>query len=98
MENNPTIQDFIRAVRQEIQASQSEILTAEQAAAFLNIGMRYLYKLTSAGTLPYSKPNGKMIYFSRTDLTSWAMSNRSAGSAELEAKAETYTVTRKMRK
>ena len=69
--------NFIREViRSEIRAAQSEVLTSEEAAIFLNIEKSYLYKLTSAGILPFSKPNGKMIYFSRQDLVKWALSNR----------------------
>src|ERR1700730_15581930 len=83
--------NFIREViRLEMRAAQSEVLTSEEAAIFLNIEKSYLYKLTSAGILPFSKPNGKMIYFSRQDLVKWALSNRRSGSDELNSKAATY--------
>jgi excisionase family DNA binding protein len=91
--------NFIREViRTELRAVQSEVLTSEEAAIFLNIEKSYLYKLTSAGILPFSKPNGKMIYFSRQDLIKWALSNRKSGSTELEAKAVTYLAVEKMKK
>ena len=91
--------NFIREViRTELRAVQSEVLTSEEAAIFLNIEKSYLYKLTSAGILPFSKPNGKMIYFSRQDLIKWALSNRKSGSMELDTKAATYLAVEKMKK
>jgi excisionase family DNA binding protein len=90
--------NFIReAIRLEMRAVQSEVLTSEEAAIFLNIEKSYLYKLTSAGILPFSKPNGKMIYFSRQDLVKWALSNKKCGNTELEAKAATYLAVQKMK-
>ena len=93
-----TFLNFIREViRTEIRAVQSEVLTSQEAAIFLNIEKSYLYKLTSAGILPFSKPNGKMIYFSRQDLIKWALSNRKSGNTESDAKAATYLSVQKMK-
>ncbi len=95
---NESLLNFIReAIRLEMRAAQSEVLTSEEAAIFLNIEKSYLYKLTSAGIIPFSKPNGKMIYFSRQDLVKWALSNRRSGSDELNSKATTYLGIRKMK-
>ncbi len=75
--------------------ASKKILTAEEAASFLNLEKAYLYKLTSAGIIPFSKPNGKKIYFSRADLETWALSNRSSSLQEKEAAASTYLATKK---
>lgn len=73
-----------------------EVLTPDEAARFLNMAKSYLYKLTSAGIIPHSKPNGKLSYFSRTELTEWALSNgRCAGSEARDVKADTYLATKK---
>lgn len=52
-----------------------EILNIQQAADFLGVARSYLYKLTMKRAIPYSKPNGKLIFFRREDLVNWAMSN-----------------------
>ena len=47
----------------QIQASlddTKEVLNPDEAARLLNMAKSYLYKLTSAGILPRSKPNGKL--------------------------------------
>jgi excisionase family DNA binding protein len=84
-----------RAIRDEMRLAQSDVLTAEEAARFLGLEKSYLYKLTSSGVLPYSKPNGKRIYFARKDLVDWALSNRKKSCAEMETEAFTFMAKRK---
>ena len=97
-EDDALLNSIRKAIRMEMRAAQSEVLTSEEAAAFLNIEKSYLYKLTSAGIIPFSKPNGKMIYFSRQDLVKWALSNRRCGSEELNSRAATYLAVQKIKK
>jgi excisionase family DNA binding protein len=89
-EESALLMEIREVIRVELRAAQSAVLTAEEAAAFLNIEKSYLYKLTSAGILPFSKPNGKKIYFSRQDLVAWALSNRRSGLEELKSKAASH--------
>jgi len=95
MMQEPLVQIIRQAIRAEIRLAQSEVLTAEEAARFLGLEKSYLYKLTSSGLLPYSKPNGKRIYFARQDLLHWALSNRRKSMDEIEAEVITYMATRK---
>jgi len=44
----PLLQIIRRAIPDEIRLSQSEVLTAEEAACFLGLEKSYLYKLTSS--------------------------------------------------
>jgi excisionase family DNA binding protein len=83
------------AVRVELQAATCEILTTDQAAKFLGIEKSYLYHLTSANLLRFSRPGGKKIYFARQDLIEWALSNRNTTREELEEKASTYNAISK---
>ena len=54
----------------------STILSARQAADYLGISLSYLYKLTYGRTIPYYKPNGKLIYFIEADLCFWLTSKK----------------------
>jgi excisionase family DNA binding protein len=72
-----------------------KILTADEACLFLDLEKSYLYKLTSAGVLPFSKPNGKKIYFDRQDLETWALANRMPGASERSEKAASYVALNK---
>ena len=68
-----------------------DVLTTDEAAAYLGITKSYLYKLTCLNLIPYSKPMGKMCYFSRSELKQWALSNRQATTYELGQAAATLT-------
>lgn len=52
-------------------------LTLEEAAAFTSISKSYLYKLTHRGLIPFSKPQGKLIFFEKAELENWLRKNNS---------------------
>ena len=60
---------------EQLLAANKEVLTLEEACDYTGISQSYMYKLTSAGKIPYSKPLGKLIYFERSKLNSWLLSN-----------------------
>jgi excisionase family DNA binding protein len=72
--------------------SDKVFLTFNEAANYLGIAKSTLYKLTASSLIPFSKPNGKKIYFSKIQLEEWVLSkNRNP---ELEnKKAVTYVTT-----
>ncbi len=75
--------------------SNNKVLTLEQACEYLGFAKSYVYKLTSAGILPYSKPNGKSIFFEREKLEAWMLSNASVTKEENQIAASTYLTTKK---
>ena len=52
----------------------NRVLTIEEACKYLGYKRSYVHKLTSNGTLPHSKPNGKRIFFDRDKLEAWMLS------------------------
>lgn len=73
--------------------SNNRVLTFEQGCTYLGYAKSYVYKLTSAGILPYSKPNGKSIFFDREKLEAWMLSNSNTSHAEKQVQAATYVTT-----
>ncbi len=71
----------------------NKVLTFEQGCQYLGYAKSYVYKLTSAGILPYSKPNGKSIFFDRQKLEEWMLSNARSSRAEKQVDAATYVNT-----
>ena len=65
-------------------------LSFEEVAVYTGLSKSYLYKLTSTGGIPCYKPQGKHIYFNRTEIDSWLLQNRRATNAEIEAQAISY--------
>ena len=68
--------------------AQKEVLSASEAATYMNVSLSHLYKLTAERKVPHFKPMGKMVYFNRLELESWLQSNRVATDAELEQQAQ----------
>lgn len=66
------------------------ILTFDEACLYMGMSKSALYKITSNKEIPFSKPNGKMIYFRRADVDGWLLSHMSATATELEDKAQAY--------
>lgn len=69
---------------------QKEILNSDEACQLLGIAKGYLYKLTHRHEIPFYRPNGKLIYFERTDLMAWMRRNRVNSAEETSAAALGY--------
>ena len=61
---------------EDILDNTKEVLSVEEAARFMDIARSSLYKMTSDRSIPFYRPNGKMIYFEKTDILEWIRKNR----------------------
>lgn len=61
-----------------------DVLTLEEAALFMGISKSTLYKMTHKHELPYYRPNGKLIYFEKSELVKWMLQNRSMTEDEIK--------------
>ena len=75
--------------------SNNKVLTFEQGCQYLGYAKSYVYKLTSAGILPYSKPNGKSIFFDMDKLEAWMLGNANTSQQDKQNEAATYVSTHK---
>ena len=71
---------------------KKEVLSFTETAIYLEVSHSHLYKLTSNGTLPFYKPNGKKLYFNRHELDQWLLSNRHVSHNEIQQQAADYLV------
>ena len=74
------------------------VLSFEEASRFLNLSKSYQYKLTSGNLIPHYKPQGKMLYFEKTELEAWLRQNPIRTQAQTEAEAQKYVLARPARK
>jgi len=72
-----------------------KVLTFEEGCQLLGYKKSYVYKMTSASILPFSKPNGKRIFFEREKLEAWMLSNASSSANEKKIEATTYVTIHK---
>jgi excisionase family DNA binding protein len=54
---------------------EKSFLNFKEAIEFTGLSKSHLYKLTSKGLIPHSKPTGKLIFFERTKLEEWLRQN-----------------------
>ena len=84
-------QEAANRIAYRVAINTKPILTFDEACLYMGMSKSALYKVTSNKEIPFSKPNGKMIYFKRTDVDGWLLSNMSATATELADRAMAYT-------
>ena len=77
-----TLEDMLEAGK--------EVLTVEEAAKFMGMARSSLYKMTTDQTIPFYRPNGKMIFFEKSDILSWIRKNRVSSREEIEEEARLH--------
>lgn len=87
MERLDHIEKLIRA--------NKNVLTFSEAVDYTGLSRSSLYKLTANGEIPFSKPKGKLIYFSKEKLDQWLLSNEHKSAEEIKKEALEYSFRRK---
>lgn len=67
MEHEISMEQRLNRIEQLL-AGQKNVLTFDEACTYTGISRTYMYKLTCGSRIPHYKPNGKNIYFDRTEL------------------------------
>ena len=75
--------------------SNKNVLNVEEAVEYTGLSRSFLYKLTAKGEIPFSKPRGELLYFSREKLDQWLLSNEQKSNKELNSEAVEYSFRRK---
>ena len=70
----------------------------DEASAFLCLSKSYLYKLTSGNLIPHYKPQGKMLYFEKSELEAWLRQNPVKTKGQIEQEAQKYVLNRPLKK
>lgn len=66
------------------------VLSVDDACLLTGLSKCLIYRLTRENKIPYSKPNGKNIYFDRHELETWLRRNRVATDTEIAERAAEY--------
>ena len=70
-------------------------LTFDEACDFLGMKRSTLYKLTHKKKIPFSKPNGKKIYFLKSELVKWMLRNPVKTTEQVEDEAINHVILNK---
>jgi len=89
--------DKIESMLQEQNILKKEVLNLNETCKYLNMSASHLYKLTSQKQIPHFCPQGKKLYFKRTDLDKWLLRNRKDSIDDIETMAANYLLTNKLK-
>lgn len=68
---------------------QSDLLTIQEAASFLNLSKHTLYNKANKNELPYIK-KGKRLYFSRAELIAYIKSGKISSIQEIQEQSNNF--------
>ena len=90
MEESKEIMQQLAEIKALTLLAAKEMLTIDDAVLYTGLGKSYLYVLTCKNKITYYKPNGKNIYFKKSELNDWLQRNRVNSIAEAESAAALY--------
>lgn len=70
--------------------STKKVLNIEDLSLYSGMAKSYIYKLTHALKIPFSKPTGKVIYFDKEEIDKWLLDNKIKSVNEIDKEAEEY--------
>lgn len=92
------IKDQLDRIERYSLLSAKNVLCFDDVVLLTGLSKSHLYKLTCSHQIPHYKPNGKQIYFDRTEVEAWMKQNRVATKEEIDQTATNYIVTGRIKK
>lgn len=80
--------EIIKSLLENLTISSKEHFTIKEASKYLGISDSTLYKLTSSNSITYYQPNGKLIYFSKSDVDNFIYKVRKKTHDEIKEEAQ----------
>ena len=87
MENENKILEKLDQIILHLQ-NEKQIMSFEQFCGYASISKSTGYKLTHRNQLPFYRPQGKLIYFEKSEVDKWLLKNRVR--SEVEIREEVY--------
>lgn len=75
MDESIEIKETLKAIRENTLLAAKNVLTFEDVMLLTGFSKNYLYQLMSRHVIPFSKPNGRKVFFDRKALEEWLLSN-----------------------
>jgi len=89
------ILEKLSTIEKLLKGQSEKPLTFNETAKYMDISKSYLYKLTCSNKIPHYKPQGKRLYFAKSELDAWLLRNPVKTEAEVEQEADDYIVNGK---
>ncbi len=76
MIDSELIKTKLDAIESYARLGAKTVLTLEETSIFTGLSKTYLYKLTCNHMIPHYKPNGRNLYFDKSELENWMRQNK----------------------
>ena len=88
------VEEQLKRIESILSKQMDKPMSFQEACSYLNFSKSYLYKCTHKRLIPYYKPGGKKISFSKKDLDEWIFKKRIMSDSELnQIVTEKYSKT-----
>ena len=78
---------------QIVKSEKKEILTIKDICRIFDLSISAVYKLTHGKKIPHCKPGGGKVYFKRSGVENYFLSNRVASQDEIERRATQHSLS-----
>jgi len=95
METIKLILEKLDYLEQLIIANHKEILSVEELEKYTGFKKSYIYHLVHFSKIPYSKPNGKYLFFQKSEINEWLLKNKYLSDDQIQEKARKYVLKKK---
>ncbi|WP_413512909.1 helix-turn-helix transcriptional regulator [Myroides odoratus] len=95
METIKLILEKLDYLEQLIIANHKEILSVEELEKYTGFKKSYIYHLVHYSKIPYSKPNGKYLFFQKSEIDEWLLKNKSLSDDQIQEKAREYVLKKR---
>jgi excisionase family DNA binding protein len=85
--NLEKLENLLTRIERLLTEQADQIMSFKAACAYTDLSPSAMYKKTSKGEIPHSKPSGKKVYFSKRELDAWLLRNRIKTNDEIETEA-----------
>ncbi len=93
MENKLILQKLNQI--EKLLVGTKEILTIDDLVNYTGFQKSSIYKLVHKNLIPYTKPGGKKLFFQKSKIDEWLLSNSSKSTEEIENEAISYSLKTK---
>ena len=90
MENQMILEKLNRLERLLVDSTK-QIFNVDDLINYTGFTRSYIYKLVHKNVIPYSKPNGKILFFSKSEIDAWLLQNKSQSVSQIEKQALDYS-------
>ncbi|MDM1377745.1 helix-turn-helix transcriptional regulator [Myroides marinus] len=95
METIKLILEKLDYLEQLIISNNKEILSVEELEKYTGFKKSYIYHLVHFSKIPYSKPNGKYLFFQKSEIDQWLLKNKSLSDDQIQEKAREYILKKR---